>query len=417
MDFGLPLNPNEMQNEDDAVDGQKMQQPLEFDKIGNFDVDSWKKIFKHLSTWDLANVSVVCKSFQKIARHVFLQRTDQGVEGQKFHKSVNFLMERNKWKTILCRFRNEIPSVFLQGPPVPKNERVFHFIIHFLHNTLENLAFARINANQFKNIVTRRHFSKLNSVTFTLSNLNHDCDILNKIASWGPQLKILKFSHTRIGRSKILEQSIPSLEELSLHGVSSITDEKLLVFIVKNRQLKRLYVQLDDVPSNVVMSCLPVVNELLINLESLGWKGDDMDLLQTNFRQNFANLKDFAFVNNGIYTNQLMKIIKYLPVIEELRVIHSTENLMSNDHLIELFTEASSTLTKLHFSSRGWNQELKFGYHLHRRICSVTSNRSNIHIEIEFGIFDFSMLTRNFVITKDWIKQNGNLIVLKGLLS
>lgn len=402
-------NQNQNENENNGADNQEIQLQSEIDKIGHFNVESWRQIFKHLSVWDLANVSLVCKGFQTIARDVFAPKNKK-----------KFLLIKTKdfgWKTIISRFRNEITELQVEVFP-GKDERLFQYFT-ILHKTLEALTFKFVNVNQFKNILTLRKFHKLHTLSFLLSDISEDCGILNKLARWCPQLKALKFSYATVGQSNFLEQSVPTLEEVSFHGIQYITNEKFIIFIVKNRQLKKLYVEMHDIPSDVIMECLPIVNELLPNLESMRWDCDNMDELPSNFRHNFANLKDLSFnlCNKETYTSQLMKIVKFLPRIEDLRIIDCKENLMTNDDLLELLIGTSSTLMKLAFKARGRKQELRFGYDFHRQICSATSNRSSIFIEIEFGYYLYSKPTKLFVITQDWIKENENLIVLRGLLN
>lgn len=117
---------------------------------------------------------------------------------------------------------------------------------------------------------------------------------------------------------------------------------------------------------------------------------------------------------SGTYKNELLKIISYFPILEVLKVLQISQNLMTNDDLIDLLTQSSCTLKKLMFVSRGAEKELKFGYDLRRRVCEATSNRSEINIEFEF---DTPFNTKHFFITKESITEDRRLIVLRGSLN
>lgn len=404
-----------MENKD--VDNhQGVQRTWELNKIGNFDMESWKEIFKYLDLSDLLMVAVVCKSFQSMAENIAAQR---------FKYMHNFMHNGIHnfdigWKPVICRFKNVISNITVYGPkPDPSKDtsnvlsKDLSFIDEFLSNTLTRLSLDHANVDQLQDFVFHKKFLKLEKLSFGSCNLNNRCSIFSQLRMWCPNLKSLSLSCCTIRSSLLLLQCIPLLEDLSLYGVPGISIETFIIFVTRHRQLKTLYV---DLKVDVSFSCLPIINELLINLESLIWQCTSLDRLP-NFRQNFFNLKVLGFVLSlrGTYTNELNTIVQYLPQIEEIKVLLCKENKMSNDDLVDLIVQSSCTLKKLVFTSIGLDKELKVGYDLHRQIYNATSNRSEILIEVEFGEFQFEVPPVRYIITKEWIKKNGKLIVLKEL--
>lgn len=161
----------------------------------------------------------------------------------------------------------------------------------------------------------------------------------------------------------------------------------MLIFVVKNRQLKNLRFDASSFSLEYNMSCLFIINEIFTNLQSMLWSCRNLSLLP-NFRRNFDDMKvlNFDLKCSGTYKNELLKIICYFPQLEELNVLNCSQNLMTIDDLIDLLIEASSTLKKLLIESIGpnndWNNE--FSRSLHTTICDATSIRSDIIIELVF---------------------------------
>lgn len=412
-------SPVAMLNENmDADDQVKMQRIWEVTKIGSFDADSWIIILNNLSDEDLANVAVVCKDFQMMAQNIMKNRYSK-------NNVVDFCMTfaNTKWKPIICRFRNVIPAIRVFGttshgvnascPEISQQD--FSLFEHFVSDTLKRFYFNRTHAKQLKNVVMKKKFHQLELLMFYDCNLSQESRLLSHMYHWYPNLKSLKFANCKMGRSRFLEreQSLPLVEDVKFHFNGALTVD---FFLIKNPQLKCLELNLPYIPVEAYMSHLPMVNELLPNLESMLLICENLKFLP-HFRKNFDNVKSLKFLlkDMGTYKDELLKIVSYFPKIEELMVLHMSQNLMTNDDLIDLLTQSSSTLKNFCFVTRSTDRQLKFGYDLHRRFCDATSNRSDILIEFEFGKFSFEN-ERWFQITKEGIKENGKFIVVKDLL-
>lgn len=397
---------------DDTEDHPKMQRIWELCRIGSFDMDSWNKIFANLSDQDLANVALVCKDFQTMAQDIVEQR----------YKTLPFEFSFNEsgWKPVICRFRNVISAVTVYGPsadgPALKiQQEDFTYFERIMSGTLKDLTFYHVSTKEWKEIVIQKKFEKLEKLAFLMCDLVAQCPIIGRLSYWYPNLKFLALTHCNIGRSRFLEQSLPRMEKLSLSGIRAVDINFFLIFMVKNRQLRELLVDLNHFPIESNMSCMPIANELLPNLESMFWCCTTLTLLP-EFRRNFDNVKDLCFnlQSLGKYKNELLKFIEYFPMVVELKVLHIYRNLMTNDDLIDLLTQ-SPTLKKLVFNSRSAEVEMKFGYDLHRRLCAATSNRSDIYVEFEFAWLTDAQ--KCYKMSKDWIKENGEIIVLGESLS
>lgn len=404
MDSPQSPSLNKMQLDD--TEDQQMQNIWELCKIGSFDMDSWNKVFENLSDEELANVALVCKDFQTMAKDIIAHR----------YKDESFCVSfaENGWKPVICRFSDVISDdVTIAGRERTITQEEFSYFERFISGTVRKLTFHGIDTKQWKDIVIRRKFEKLELLAFVMCDLSVQCRLFMHLNYWYPIMKSLKFSHCIIGKNKFLEQSsLPLVEDASFHGMRGVNIDFFLIFIIKNRRLKSLFVDLCCFSNEMNMSALPIVNEVLPKLESMIWSCSNLTLLPT-FRKTFDNVKELGFnlVASGTYKNELLKIIGNFPVLEELKILQIYQNLMTNDDFIDLLTQCS-TLKKCTFLSRRADKEMKFGYDLHRRVCEATSNRSDIEIEFEFGWL-ISGHT-HFVISKDSIKENGKIIVLRG---
>lgn len=392
----------------DIDDHPKLQRIWEVTKIGSFDADSWNTIFKKLSDSDLANVAIVCKDFQKMASNIMANR-------YKGHKRFCMSFANIEWKPIICRFGNVITNIEVCGAANTEIlQKDFSYFCNFLCETLTKLSYYRITAKQLKNVVIQKQFQQLEQITFVSCNFNSDCRLVTHMYHWYPNLKSLCFSQCYLGRSKFLERepSLPLVENIHFHFYGGKNIDFFLIFMVKNRQLKHIDLNLPSFPLAEIMSRLPIVNELLTNLESLALSCSSLKHLPT-FRKNFDNVKRLGFDLKylGTYKNEILRIINYFPMLEDLKIVHISQNLMTNDDLIDLLSQSSCTLKHVIFVSRGSEIALQFSYDLHRNVCKATSNRSDICIELEF---DSPFNTQSYVITKESIKENENFIVIGG---
>ncbi len=391
----------------------------ELSKIGSFDADSWYKILKNLGDEDLANAAVVCKDFQNIAETVFKKRYKVDDESKRNSRKEFYLsFARPGWKSVVSQFKSLITQICISGLCHSKKvqQEDFDCMTRYLSDTVKDICFVQMNTKQWRDVAVQRKFQTLEKLSFVASNVSVPCSLLHHLSHWCPNLTSLKLSSVNIGKSKFLEQSMPLLEDASFHNIISPGQDFnfFLVFIIKNRQLKHLFADLSTFPAAPVMSCLPIVNEVLTNLETLTWAKPILSLVPT-FRKNFPYLKSLTLISLETYKNEMLSIIQYFPVLEKLELFLITKNLMSNADLIDLLTQSSYTLKKLIFSSRSENQEMKFGYDLLRSVCVATSNRNDILVEFEFGMyqFDIKLDEKYLVITKNWIKKNGKFIVLE----
>lgn len=404
----FPLTTESQTGCNHTTDDVEMQRIWELTKIGNFNSDSWKIILSHLSDTELANVALVCKDFQLMAENIIDKRYGRGYDSDHLF-TVSF--GDTKWKPIICRFRKVISHVTVYVPPTTKlvRQEDFVFFQHFLCETVENIWFSDFDAKQWRGVEYFRRFERVEELSFTRSDLSSRCSLLRSLPRWYPNLKSLLFSGVIIGNNPFIEHSLPSVERVSFNKVKSLNTNYLSVLVIKNPQLKRLSVDLTAFPMDV--TCMPIINEVLTELESLTCWCNYMSLPPT-FRQNFVNLRELTFSSyEPSYKNELLPIIGYFPVLETLIVPLVPKLLMTNDDLIEFLTHGSSTLKEIVFSCTSKciaYIELKFGYDLHRRICQATANHSEILIE-----FDFMFAGCQYSITKEWIKKNGQYSVLK----
>lgn len=410
MDIGSVQSSDEIENINVQVDNhEEIQRTWDLNKIGNFDMDSWNEIFKYLSANDLANVAVVCTSFQTMAENTIAKRLEDG---------LSFIIDTsdNGWKPVVCRFKNVISNVLIYGPRDHTKIMLkdFNFIEEFLCESLTSLTIERVRGNHLQDMLFKKKFLKLEKLSFGLCILTSvsKSGMFFHLKKWCPNLKHISLLQCALrSSSSFLLQTLPLLESASFYNLTGMTAESLIIFMTLNRRLKHFSVNLAKLSNDDKFSCLPLMNELLLDLESLNFQCDSL-LHLPNFRQSFFNLKKLSFYvkGEGTYTNEVNRIVKYLPQIEEIQIILCKQNLMTNNDLIDLLEQSSRTLTKLAFTSYEVKHAMKFGYDLHRNICNVTRNRSEIFIEIEFGP---PMFAKSFIITKEWIKEDRNLIVLK----
>lgn len=94
-----PTNKRQNRNDDIQNNSNKRLKGHELPQIGEFDLESWKKILTYLDDTNLANVACVCKSFNSLAQEQF-QKRHKG----EFRIQINLV----GWKPIVCRFKNVI---------------------------------------------------------------------------------------------------------------------------------------------------------------------------------------------------------------------------------------------------------------------------------------------------------------------
>lgn len=392
-------------------------------EIGELQPDLWKEILMHLSDWDLVRASQVCVGFRAMSEDIFEKRRSLD---SNFHILFDH-EKRSDWQRVVRRFRNFIKGVSIE---VPDGEVVHHSDFYnferCMSKTLNSMFFFGFKMKQWEGVAMLRQFGLLETMHFMHSNLSMTAKscLFTHFSSRYPRLKNLHLTNCKVTQRSFLEQSIPSLERASFCNVETPNDEFLLIFLVKNRQLKSLSIDFTtaNFANDVNISLFPKVNEISVNLEILFWRTVNLSSLPT-LRQNFSRLKNLTFSLNGFcdpnykYKNELLPIIRFFPVLESLSVTLIPYNLMTNDDLIDLLTHSTCTLNKFIFSSlnSGLEAEMKFGYDLHRRIIKATSDRPDITIEIEYGTNEFKDRTKfkNFFITRDCIKENGEFIVLR----
>lgn len=418
------------------LDDHQIQRTWDLNKIGNFDEESWTQIFQHLNILSLANVTTVCKQFQTLAQNVFKKMISSEITSYGGEYQININTERMGWKLVVCRFRNCITGInFSQDWEENANSRhsedVLRFMDEFMsESSLKSVTFM-IDPKQFRNFNFRRIFRNLEELILFYVNSVSERTVMTTLNRWCPNLKSLIITNGQIRGSHFFLQSLSSLESLKFNNVTlAVSTECITDFFLANNQLKKLAIEnVKTLDAN--MSWLTVVNEQLPNLEAMTFATNTLDSLP-EFRHNFANLKSLSFLMArqrdwtcwGTVTNQLLKIINYLPKIESLRVVNCSENLMTNDNLIELIGQSSATLKSLDIMGMKYERELKFGYDLHRQIYG-TAVRSALCMTFQFG--DAFVSFRNwmemkesvmitFNITKDGIWENGKLIVVASKL-
>ncbi len=397
-----------MRNND--LDDNQIHRTWELTKIGNFDEESWLNIFQHLNDLDLANVATVCKTFETLAQKVFKRR--HSVSDGKCSFSVYKPLPSLGWTwvPVICRFRNIITDLHFSGP----SEGLLYFIDEFVSESSVTRLWLDIYPEEFESFEFRKTFHNLESLAIVGADLGERNFVMTTLNRWCPNLKSLTLSMAKIGNEDFFWQSLQELEELKLFSVSGLSDEYLWKIFYKNKHLKTIMIE--GTQLNGDLAELELISLLLIDLETMIWSTNSFDRLP-KLRRDFVKLKSLSFIMDlrntaGIYTNQLLEMGKYLPNIEVLRVIHCFKNSMTNDDLINLIDQYSSTLKELEIISHETETCMKFGYDLHRKIYATGRNRS-ICIELEFGtVFLKREGTKKFEITKDGIWENGEIIVL-----
>lgn len=142
---------------DDVEEHPKLLRVWELFKIGNFNVDSWNKIFENPSNEDLATVAVVCREFRTMAENIFAKRLKDGVP-------LNVVYAKKEWKPVICRFRNAITNVTIWGSIVQQED--FSYFARFLSKTLKVVRFYRISTTQWLNIKFLSQFQHLEKLSF-----------------------------------------------------------------------------------------------------------------------------------------------------------------------------------------------------------------------------------------------------------
>lgn len=425
MDEQVVLWPVENGNgADNAEDDPSAQESaIHSYKIGVANMDIWNMILEKLSDFDLAHASLVCKDFQLMSEDIFKKRYDRKLSLHA--QNVFYVMfTRMEWKPVILRFRKFITEVSILGPATAEgviSQSDFTYFEKCLSENLKSIRFYKIKSKQWNHIAMRHKFPNVENLVFQSSDLSSPAGVLSHFAHWYPNLKSLTVSQCSIGKCVFLEQRVPSIEKAAFFTLKANKYDFFLVFIIKNRHLKHLYADLSHFEIEDNMDCLPIVNELLPDLESLNWVCQDLSKLPT-FRSDFFTLKKFIFVftrerNLANYKNELMSFIRRCPVLETLHIILINKNLMTNDDLVDLLTE-HSTLKELRFISREMEYQIKFGYDLQRRVAAATSNRSDVLVDFVFGFGNFAspQTHKRFLITKDWIKENGQYLVERSML-
>lgn len=423
------------------LDDHQIQRTWDLNKIGNFDEESWTQIFQHLTQLDLANVATVCKQFRTLAENVFKKNAIRTIPhyARDCHNAgecqIHIETERMGWKLLICRFRNCITRIdfsqdFQENRTNRHSEDVLRFMDEFMSESLKSVTFM-IDPKQFRNFNFRRIFRNLEELVLFYVNSVDERTVMTTLNRWCPNLKSLIITNSLIRGPHFFLQSLSSLKKIKFNNVTfAVNTECIVDFFSANNQLKE--VAIENVKTlDKDMSWLTVLNEQLTGLVVVTWATYTLDSLPA-FRQNFANLRSLSFLMArqsdwtcwGVLTNQLLKIINYLPVIELLRVINCSENLMTNNDLVELIGQSSATLETLEITGKKYERELKFGYDLHRQIYG-TASRSALCMNFEFG--DAFLAHRNwmegkeseaiaFKVTKDGIWENGKLIVVASKL-
>lgn len=394
---GRPRSTNKRHNADNKNHPNKSPKVPEVLEIGEINVDSWRNCFQYLDDENLATMAYVCNTFKVLAEELFHKR----------HKGeLKITLCLDGWKPKVCRFKNVISRLYLLGIPAPYSDRALDFCAQFLIQSLEEITIGMLRMNELKKISFPCKFLKLEALSFVCVHLNEIETLSNLIMSC-PNLKSLTLSACTLINTKIFEQFIPKLEDVTLFELfDDVSNEKLVNFFTSHSQLKRIAV---DLPHRISYGSLTLANEKLTNLEKIKWRCDDFDLLP-NFQQQFVNLKELTFLMDisGTCQNQLLRIAKDLPQIELLQVVNCKENTMTNVDLVEMIT-ACATLKTFGIYSTSLKRKFQFTYDFHRKICRATSNRSTIDILL---YFQCPYPTKRFVITKKWIKEDGRLIIL-----
>lgn len=388
---------------DNVLDDLQMEPQHELHKFG---MDNWNLILRYLGNGDLANVSTVCKDFQSIARSIFARR---------YKKLTYFRVEfgRKEWKLVLWRFRDLITDVVISERGGAVRQEDFNFFEICVSESLRSMHFHLSRTMYWRNIIIHRRFPKLEFMSFDRNYLRSEFSLLHDMHHWFPNLKALDFSRCLIDAYDQLlqcKEKMSFLQRATFHFADCIDMSFCFAFMIKNPQIKHLKLSLPSYPQEAYMASIPIVNKLLPSLQSLAFGCNNLTSLPT-FPREFRFLKYLTFdlLCVGTYKNELLKIMRYFPVIDGLAVTDMKENLMTNDDLIDLLTQSSRTLTKLLFTSRGCQNEMKFGYYLLRKICSITSNRSDVAIGFQFCV---PKNKKSFIITKEWIKENGEYMVI-----
>ncbi len=382
-----------------------------------FDEKTWLEIFNHLDDYSLANVAAVCQQFKALARKVFSSRHFYNDKCISFSAITE---NSHRWERVMFRFKDIITDVHLVRGSSGYSEKYLRFIEEFLSNSVKSLILA-IESEALNKMNFQKTFLKLEHLHIcglTEMKAGHPITRLNQ---WCPNLNRLIL--TAKMEKHFFHQSLPSLESVHFrHCVGIDIGGNLWRFFAENNQLKQVSLELlysTDVALRVG-SLLELVNELLINVDTITISATNLDELPYRFYYNFANLKSLSFLmgvgkqGQGTCKDQLLRIVSYMPKIEKLQVINCSENAMTNENLVELIDSSSLTLKNLVFSSKKLDRVLKFGYDLHRQIYGKTG-RSDLDIVCEFGCI-WSTKLKTFDIKKDGIWEDGKLIVLASRL-
>lgn len=397
---------------------EKNMNHYEFPIIGNFDEDSWLKIFHRLDCATLATVATVCKTFQNLAEKAFKKKVFTNGE-----YAMEIEVGEIGWKPVICRFRNVLTSIEFYGG---SSTGVLWFIDEFISKSSVKRLKLWINPKEFEKFQFRNSFNNLETLTLCQVDeldyqyqygIKHPIVVLD---SWCPGLKSLTLTICKIQNEDFFFQSLPSLVELRFTSPMYIDYNHFWRFLSENNQLKALY--FEEPAIHPEENWLGMINELLGNLETLSYYVTNTldDLPQ--FRNDFINLKSLTFImgscnncNGIISADRLLEFTKKLPSIEVLSINNCLQNSISNDQLIQLIDQGPLTLKQLNICSYKVSRVLKFGYDLHRQIYGMeTRNRADICCTFTFGNgygIDANNAT-TFKITKDGIWENDKIIVL-----